>query len=170
MATLWIIDGYNFIRNSRRFAELEAHQPEAGKEEALGWLADFSESTGEPVCVVFDAYSGLHRELRDKSKWGIQILESRGGYTADEEIQALSQEKGQGAIVVSSDREVFEAAVRAGASYLKSEEFEREVAKIFAKIDLGDDEEEFTRGSPKGLSFKAPKEKKKAYQILKKYQ
>src|SRR5215813_6090330 len=130
MASLWIIDAYNFIRQSRRFSALEAEQGSLGRSAALRWLGDFSLRTGERVCVVFDAYSGLQREPLESHVHGLTVLASRGGYTADEEIIALAKEKGQAAVVVSSDREVLDAAMKAGVSVLKSEEFEREVAKI----------------------------------------
>jgi len=166
MPSLWIIDGYNFIRRSRRFSEWESKAPEEGRRAALQWLADFSALTGEKVSVVFDAYSGLHRDLKVDEFQGIQVIRSRGGYTADEEIIALAQEKGQGAIVISSDKEIQKAAVKSGASILESSEFERELAKIFERE--GSSREAADRS--KGNAFRPPKEKKKALSILRKYQ
>jgi len=169
MASLWIVDGYNFIRSSRRFSGWEAEDPSGGKRAALAWLGEFSQITGEEVCVILDAYSGLQKNTLDKSAFGIQILESRGGYTADEEIMALAKERGQRGIVVSSDREILAAARQAGCSVLSSQEFEREVGKILRAHD--EEEEDFSpRGPPKGKAFRPPREKKKAFQILKKYQ
>lgn len=170
MATLWIIDAYNLIRNSRGFSGLEAEQPELGRQAALDWLADFRSVTGQGVWAIFDAYSGVHQKPIEKFHEGIKILESRGGYTADEEIALLARQKREGAVVVSSDKEVIEAAIQAGSSVLTSEEFEREVEKILAKAW-----EEAEEGLPndlpkKGRAFQPPKEKKKAYQILRKYQ
>jgi uncharacterized protein len=168
MPSLWIIDGYNFIRQSRRFSEREAIAPEEGRRAALNWLKDFAQATGERVCVVFDAYSGLHRDPISEGFGGIQVIRSRGGYTADEEIIALSQEKKQGAIIVTSDKEILQAAVKAGAAILESLEFEREVAKI---LERGKTEDENDRPTPRrGNPFRPPKEKKKAFSILKKYQ
>jgi len=171
MATLWIIDGYNFIRQSRRFAELEAKHGQRGKDAALAWLGEFSAETGERVCVVFDAYSGLHREMQSSHPHGLSVLASRGGYTADEEIIAMVRERGEAAIVVSSDRMIVDAAVKAGASVLKSEEFEREVGKILEHEGPEDEASLRARRKPgKGNAFQAPKEKKKALALLKKYQ
>ncbi|MFO1463073.1 MAG: NYN domain-containing protein [bacterium] len=170
MPTLWIIDGYNFIRQSRRFAELEARHGARGKASALRWLGEFSARTGERLCVVFDAYSGLQRELQSSHPHGLTVLASRGGYTADEEIIAMVQAQGEAAVVVSSDRMILEAAVKAGASVLKSEEFEREVGKIL-EAEAPDEEVLRTRRRPgKGEAFRPPKEKKKALALLKKYQ
>lgn len=170
MATLWIIDGYNFIRQSRRFAELEARNGARGKEAALRWLGDFGFKTGERVCVVFDAYSRLENEMKEDRLHGLRVLASRGGYTADEEIIAMAREKGAAAVVVSSDRAIQEAAVKAGASILKSDEFEREVAKIL-EGEAPDEEALRARRRPgKGDAFRPPKEKKKALALLKKYQ
>ncbi|KAB2842469.1 NYN domain-containing protein [bacterium] len=169
MATLWIIDGYNFIRQSRRFAELEARNGARGKEAALRWLG-VGRRTGERVCVVFDAYSRLENEMKEDRLHGVRVLASRGGYTADEEIIAMAREKGAAAVVVSSDRAIQEAAVKAGASILKSDEFEREVAKIL-EGEAPDEEALRARRRPgKGDAFRPPKEKKKALALLKKYQ
>lgn len=168
MATRWIIDGYNFIRSSRRFAEWEAEEPQAGRRAALEWLGDFSQMTGQGVTVVFDAYSGVERTLKENSAFGITVLESRGSYTADEEILALAQALGERAVVVSSDREVQTGALRAGCSILTSQEFERELAKIFWAHDR--DEGEDPEDTPRGRAFRPPKEKKKAYQLLRKFQ
>ena len=170
MATLWIIDGYNFIRQSRRFAELEAENGPRGKTAALRWLGEFSTRTGARVCVVFDAYSRLENEMHEDRAYGLTILASRGGYTADEEIIALVREKGQAAVVISSDRMIVDAAVKAGASVLKSEEFEREVAKIL-EAGMPDEAEHRDRRRPqKGAAYRPPQEKKKALAILKKFQ
>ena len=170
MATLWIIDGYNFIRQSRRFSELETKNGAQGKSAALRWLGKFGQLTGQRVCVVFDAYSRLENVMQEDRLHGLQILASRGGYTADEEIIAMAREKGQASVVVSSDRMIQEAAVKAGASILKSDEFEREVAKIL-EGEAPDEESQRVRRRPgKGDAFRPPKEKKKALALLKKYQ
>ena len=113
------------------------------------------------------AYSGLSRQLKDRSALGIQILESRGGYTADEEIIELAKLKGQNAIVISSDREVMTAAIKAGCSVLTAPEFEREIAKIFRANPAM---RSAPRPTGKGQAFRPPKEKKKALLLLRKYQ
>ncbi len=168
MSTLWIIDGYNFIRQSKRFSEREAQNTEQGKKAALQWLGRFAERTGERVCVIFDAYTGVHREMLEQHSFGVQVLASRGGYTADEEIVAMAKEKGQAAVVISSDKAILNGAIKAGTSVLTSGEFEREVGKI---LDNEQGEAELPRRShTKGTAFQAPKEKKKAYFLLRKYQ
>jgi len=168
MPSLWIIDGYNFIRQSRRFAELEAHRPEQGRKAAMHWLNQFAERTGLRVCLVLDAYGGLHSEPVVDGVGALQLVYSRGGYTADEEIIALAQQKQDTAIVVSSDKAIIKAALKAGASYLESREFEQEVGKILAKEE--EEEEEVRHRPDKGNAFQPPKAKKKAFHILKKYQ
>jgi uncharacterized protein YaiI (UPF0178 family) len=103
---------------------------------------------------------------------GLTVLVSRGGYTADEEIIAMAREKGEAAVVVTSDRMILEAAVKAGASVLHSDEFERELGKILDGNPSGEEEEtQRARRRPgKGNAFRPPKEKKKALALLKKYQ
>ncbi len=170
MASLWIIDGYNFIRVSRRFSAWEGESPEAGREAALSWLGEFSQLTGQEVCVILDAYGGLNREMKQRRAFGIEILESRGGYTADEEILQRAKLLGERAIVISSDREVFQGAIRAGCSVLNSQEFESEVEKIFRRFR--ENPRNFPQdAAPRPLRGNTPpKEKKKAFQILRKYQ
>ncbi len=171
MSTIWIVDGYNFIRQSFRFSDLEARNGPKGRAAALRWLGHFGERTGEKVWVVFDAYSGLHDQMLREQIHGLTVLASRGGYTADEEIIALAREKGEAAVVVSSDKMILEAAVKARASILKSQEFEREVAKILEGSDFEDEAEKRAARRPgKGQAFRPPKEKKKALALLKKYQ
>jgi predicted RNA-binding protein with PIN domain len=171
MSKIWIIDGYNFIRQSRRFAELEAKNGAQGRSAALRWLGRFGEHTGEKVWVVFDAYSGLHDQMLREKIHGLTVLASRGGYTADEEIMALAREKREGAVVITSDRMILDAAIKSRASILKSDEFEREVAKILEGQDEEDKAEERASRRPgKGQAFQPPKEKKKALALLKKYQ
>lgn len=169
MASIWLIDGYNFIRCSRRFDEWEAEDPEAGKAAALEWLGEFSQGTGEELWVVLDHYSSLERERREFGAYGLKVLLSRGAYTADEEILTLTEDLGERAIVVSSDREVQQGALRRGACILSSQEFEREVAKVLRRL-RGDEEEDFSEFESRGAPFKVPKEKKKAYAKLRKYQ
>lgn len=169
MPTLWIIDGYNFIRQSRRFAEQEARNGAKGRESALAWLGRFQDTTGERVRVVFDAYSGLEREPTVGQKFGVEVWLSRGGYTADEEIVALAENMREACIVVSSDRAVLAGSIRGGASIIHSDEFEREVGKILDR-GFADEEEEENGGRIKGRAYHPPKEKKKAYLLLRKYQ
>lgn len=168
MATYWIIDAYNFIRTSRRFALLEAEAPEEGKQAALAWLQDFATLTGEKTWLVFDAYSRLAKERDESWQKGLKIIQSRGAYTADEEISELAKTYQDSAIVVSSDREVQQNAVRAGASILSSQEFEREVAKVLKSL-RGERDFDERPSSKKGQAFRPPKEKKKAYQRFRKF-
>lgn len=171
MPTTWLIDGYNFIRTSKRFGGWEAESPQEGREAALRWLGEFAQLTEEVLWVIFDAYSRLAKERANKNQYGLQIIESRGSYTADEEIVELARERGESAIVISSDREVLENAKKAGAGILTSQEFEREVAKILTvQNNLFQEEHFYSNHRNKGTAFRPPKEKKKAYQRLRRYQ
>lgn len=173
MASIWIIDGYNFIRCSRRFSAWEAEAPEEGRDAALAWLGEFAGWSGEEIWVVFDHYSSLERERRELNTHGLKILLSRGSYTADEEILTLVRDMGERAIVISSDREVQRGSRSAGASILSSQEFERELAPIIQRIhrESGWEEEDEAPLPPKGKSGpKVSGEKKKAILKLRKYQ
>ncbi len=167
MSTLWIIDGYNFIRGSRRFSELETRDPERGRETALRWLGSFAEQCGERLRVVLDAYSGYQREPIVGEKYGLEIWRSRGSTTADEEIGLLAREFKEACVVISSDREVQEAAVVAGAAILSVLEFERELGKI---LEAPEEDEAGPERRRRGNPFRPPQEKKRAYFLLRKYQ
>ncbi len=168
MASLWIIDGYNLLRQSPRFSDLENESK--AKQSMLRWLDQFVSQTGESVCVVFDAYSDIRKELLEDRVGGVKILSSRGAYTADEEIIEMARQKGEAAIVISSDKMILKEAIRAKASVLSSLEFEKEVNKILLRNEEDEREREDQRTFPsRGNAFRPPREKKKAYQLLRKY-
>ena len=170
MASLWIIDGYNLLRQSPRFSDLETKDESKAKQAMLRWLDKFSAQTGEQVVVVFDAYSDIRKEFLETQVGAVKVLFSRGAYTADEEIIAMARDKGEAVIVISSDKAILKEAIRAKASVLESLEFEREVNKILLRNEEEEREREEFRSIPRrGSAYRPPREKKKAYLLLRKY-
>jgi hypothetical protein len=121
-----IIDGYNLIRQSDSLRRLDRLSLEEGRNELIRRIARYRKSRGHKVTVVFDGWmdgSAKEERLRDD---GVTVIYSRRGETADEVIKRMARaERGTELVVVSSDREVAEAAVRAGAVAIPSPEFEK---------------------------------------------
>ena len=106
MAVHIIIDGYNLIRQSAELSLLDRRDLQQGREALLELLAAYKKIKRHQITVVFDgtdAYS-LYRQ-RDQTK-GIKILFSRRGETADTVIKRMVEREREGALVVSSDRDV----------------------------------------------------------------
>ena len=134
-----IIDGYNLIRQSDTLRRVERLSLEAGRDELIRRVAAYRRARGHRVTVVFDGWmTGPAREERHRRD-GVHIIYSGRGETADEVIRRMARaERGAEIVVVSSDREVAEGAMKAGGVAVSSPEFERR---------MGDGE---TAGMPRG--------------------
>gem|GEM_PF-1278025 len=126
-----IIDGYNFIGRSRR---LRIEDPDC-REKLIQSLIEYCRLRKKEVIVVFDgAYLG-HRVNRKRTYGRMTVIYSSGGSNADEEIEKLvrrNQQKKQ-LHIVTSDNEVRDYARSLGAKVTRSEEFERDMEKTFAR-------------------------------------
>jgi len=121
-----IIDGYNLIRQSDSLRRVERLSLEAGRDELIRRVAAYRRSRGHRVTVVFDGWmTGPAREERHRRD-SVHIIYSGRGETADEVIGRMARaERGREIVVVSSDREVAEGAMKAGGVAISSPEFER---------------------------------------------
>jgi len=123
MAVHIIIDGYNLIRQSAELSRLDRRDLQEGREALLDMLAAYKKIKRHQITVVFDGtddYS-LYRQ-RDQSK-GIRVLFSRRGETADTVIKRMADKEKEGALVVSSDRDVAEFAASRKAATISSPDF-----------------------------------------------
>ena len=123
MAVHIIIDGYNLIRQSPDLSRLDRRDLQEGREALLDLLVAYKKIKRHKITVVFDGtddYS-LYRQ-RDQSK-GIQVLFSRRGETADAVIKHMAAQEREGALVVSSDRDVVSFAASCKAAFMRSPEF-----------------------------------------------
>jgi len=114
-----IIDGYNLIG-----AE---HGLSGALEHKRNWLIHRLTAYGRRkpfnLIVVFDGWrTGRAQETQEKRD-GVTILYSRLGERADDVIVRTAREKGSGAVVISSDREIRRAVERFGAVAVYAEEF-----------------------------------------------
>lgn len=164
MASLWIIDAFNFIRQSKDLAELELISYEKAKEALINRLKEFANFSGERVLSVFDATGSLNRERVEEGHGLVKVIYTKGGEIADEAIIELARQKKEGAVVVSSDREIIEAAQKAGSSTLSSLEFERILSRMNQSFSIEDEETgfDFRHGTKKkGPAHRRPKKERK---------
>jgi hypothetical protein len=123
-----IIDGYNFIRQSAELAGLDRQDLQWGRDALVDLLAAYKKLKPHKITIVFDgtAEPALYGD-RDRAK-GIDIRFSKGGQSADDLILEMAQRERAKALVVSSDREVMNAAEAAGATPVTSADFDERVS------------------------------------------
>ena len=160
----WLVDGYNVIRRDPELRAREAESLETGRRALLHLLARAHGTPGDTFIVVFD---GARLSGGAPTTTGrIRVLFSRPPKTADDELMRLSRELGNGAVVVSSDRKVQDAARRAGSAVLAAEQFLEALEAPATPagpetVNIKDDSEaepaRDKRGNPRRLSKKARK-------------
>ena len=116
----WLIDGYNVIRREPDLRAREAESLEAGRRALLHLLASAHRDPRDEFTVVFD---GARVDGGFPSPGRIRVIFSRPPHTADDELMRLARQWQSGAVVVSSDRRIQDAARRAGAAVLTAERF-----------------------------------------------
>lgn len=167
MAIHIIIDGYNLIRQSPKLSELDRQDLQSGREALVDRLAAYKKIKPYKITVVFDGSSdsALYAN-RDRSK-GIGLLFSQNGESADDVIRRMARREKEGALVVSSDREVMTAAEAAGAATMDSNAFEDKLVMAgYFSMKGGEEPDEHSGWQPttrkKGPSYRLPKRKRKA--------
>jgi predicted RNA-binding protein with PIN domain len=99
-----IVDGYNVIRGSRRYATV-ADDLDAARERLIADLGA-RVADGDDVTVVFDGGGNPQSDGRPRSVGGVSVIFSASGTDADTVIEALAAEArdlAQETIVVTSD-------------------------------------------------------------------
>ncbi len=119
-----VIDGYNLIRQSPRFSELDRQDLQSGREALVETLAAYKRVKSYRITVVFDgtaADTGMPR--RDVHK-GIAMRYSSQGETADTVIKRIAEKEKEKLMVVTSDQEIVRYVETMGAATIGSVEFE----------------------------------------------
>jgi len=116
----WLVDGYNVIRRDPALSSHEREGLEAGRVALLHLLAVVAQTSPDTFTVVFD---GARRTGGMASGGRIEVIFSRPPDRADDVLVRLAARWRDGAVVVTSDRAVRDAARRAGAAVLGAEEF-----------------------------------------------
>ena len=127
MAIHIIIDGYNMIRQSPELSKWERMDIQQGREALIDWLAVYKRHRPHKITVVFDGSNAPAASTRRDLIKGIAIQFSRGGETADAVIKRMARQEKEKALVVTSDREIIEAAASQGATTISSPEFEEKL-------------------------------------------
>ncbi len=172
MAIHLIVDGYNLIRQVEELRRLERREMEAARRELVDLLSDYHQIRGHQVTIVFDGTeSGNLEESRQRRK-GIGIVFSSHGETADDLIVRMVTGLREGAVVVSSDREISRSIEKLGATPIASPEFmdKLENALDGDPAENGEDWEESgvrhaRKGAQKKLSKKVRRARKKLDQL-----
>jgi len=165
---MWIIvDGYNLIRQWPELAMLDRADLQSGREALLRELQSYRRAKSHKITVVFDGRERGGFSEGTESAGGIGVRYSKRGETADSVIARLVTEGGEGTVVVSSDREVAEAARRQGAAWLSAAEFLARVEASRLVSLKGGDEEERPVKPGKGVARRLPKAERQRQRRLK---
>jgi predicted RNA-binding protein with PIN domain len=165
-----IIDGYNLLHVSHSLIHLDSIQLQWERDRLIDQLSAYQRLKPCGITAVFDGWrGGWTTEKREKKK-GVELVFSKLGEKADEVIKRLLREKGSGAIVITSDREIGRFAERLGIPVISSEQFQDKIEQSSAEFDeyLDREEEEEKGAKQKGLSRRLSKKEKRAKAALKK--
>ena len=123
-----IIDGYNLIRQSNSFSELDRQDIQLGREALLDTLAAYKKIKRHKITVVFDGTSApVFSQNRIQVK-GIRVKFSRTGESADAVIKRMASREKEKALVVSSDLDIVNFSAAKGTATISSAEFEEKMA------------------------------------------
>ncbi len=165
-----IIDGYNLLHVNRSLIRLNSTQLQWERDRLIDQLSAYQKLKPCGITVAFDGWQGGWSTEKRERKGGIEIIFSRLEEKADEVIKRLVKEKGSGAIVITSDRDVARFAERMVVSVISSEQFREKLGVSVNKFeDIFEEEEEEEKGiKKKGLSRRLSKKEKRARAALKK--
>jgi predicted RNA-binding protein with PIN domain len=163
-----IIDGYNLLHVSRSLIRLNSNQLQWERDRLIDQLSAYQKLKPCRITVVFDGWQGGWSTEKRENTRGIELIFSKLGEKADEVIKRLVKEKGSGAIVVTSDREVSKFAERMAVAAIPSEQFQEKLEEVSADKFEESLEEEEKGIKKKGPSRRLSKKEKRARTALKK--
>ena len=163
-----IIDGYNLIYAGRLLPSATSHDLERERDHLVDQLSSYRQTRPYQITVVFDGWRGGWAAEKRERKKGIELIFSSLGEKADEVIKRLIKEKGPGAIVITSDRDIARFAERIAVSVIPSDQFRERMEMSADKFG-----ENFEEGKEAGVKQKGPsrtlsKKEKRARAALKK--
>jgi uncharacterized protein len=145
---------------------------ERGRDQLIEQLSAYRHARSCDVTVVFDGWQGGWISEKKERRKGIDIIFSRLGERADEVVKRLAREKGTGAVIVTSDREIARYAERLAVAVIPSEQFRErlDVSVSLGQKGMGRAEEEETRPGvrKKGPSRRLSKKDRRRQAALKK--
>ncbi len=164
-----IIDGYNLLHLDRTLFSLNPIQLQRERDRLVDQLSAYRNLRQMEITVVFDGWQeGWSTEKKERKK-GIDLVFSKLGEKADEVIKRLAKEKGAGATVVTSDREISRYAERVAVAVIPSDQFKEKMENALMKGEKDfQNEEERSREKKKGPSRMLSKKEKRMRSALKK--
>ncbi len=166
-----IIDGYNLLHSSRTLVRLNSIELQWERERLIQRLSLYHQAKSAEIIVVFDGWQGGWNTEKKEKRKGIELIFSRVGEKADEVIKRLIREKGSGAVVVTSDREISKYADKLSVPVIPSDQFQEKLESrhdVFKRDVWKDEEEEEAGGIKKGPSRRLSKKEKRKLTALKK--
>ncbi len=165
-----IIDGYNLLHVGRLPATLTQADLQRERDRLIDQLSTFREVKPCAITLVFDGWQGGWATERKERKKGIDLIYSRLGEKADEVIKRLVKERGAGAIVITSDREIARYAERMDVAVISSSQFKERLEMSAARTGRESIDEESVRKSvkSKGPSRRLSKKERRMRAALKK--
>jgi predicted RNA-binding protein with PIN domain len=164
-----IIDGYNLLHVTLPLFQGVSEDLQRRREQLIDQLSSYRQKKPFEITVVFDGWrGGWVTEKRERNK-GIDLIFSKLGETADEVIKRLVKERGSGAVVVTSDRDISRYAQRMSVAVIPSDQFRERIGQSGLRNEEKDAlEEEETESSKKGPSRTLSKKEKRLRAALKK--
>lgn len=161
-----IVDGYNVIRQSKQLSILDLRDIQEGRESLQDLLAGYRKIKGHRITIVFDGTNAMSLDLQRQRFRGIEILFSRNGETADTVIKRMAAREREGALVVSSDRDIISYATSVGSATIGSKTFEDKILQVLYSCDNGGMEDPPETGwvpttRKKGPRRRLPKKKRR---------
>jgi predicted RNA-binding protein with PIN domain len=122
-----IIDGYNLIRQSNSFSDIDRQDIQLGREALLDTLAVYQRIKRHVITVVFDGTNAPPFSQHKNRVKGIKVKFSRSGESADSVIKRMANREREKALVVSSDLDIVNFAAAEGAATISSSDFEEKI-------------------------------------------
>lgn len=126
---LLIVDGYNVIRQTPPYSHLAEADLDSARVALVSDVAAFAQ--GEyAATVVFDGHNNPHSNGLPHQVAGITVVFSRYGLEADSVIEGLARaarERGDEAVVVTSDAQTQWTVMGGGVGRMSSAEFSGEL-------------------------------------------
>ena len=165
-----IIDGYNLLHVGRSLILLNPIELQRERDRLIDQVSAYGKLRRWEITVVFDGWQGGWSTEKRERKKGIELIFSRLGEKADEVIKRLVKERGTGAMVITSDRDVSRFAERMAVTVIPSDQFKEKMerAMVNPEKEIEQDEEEGRGVKKKGPSRRLSKRERRARAALKK--
>jgi len=133
-------------------------------------LSSYQRTRPFDITVVFDGWQGGWNTEKQERRKGIELIFSKLGEKADDVIKRLVKEKGAGAIIITSDRDISRYAEKMTATVIPSDKFKKRIEVSAIGIEKGiEPDEEIERGlKRKGPARRLSKKEKRIRATLKK--